>query len=94
MATIVCTFFGERLLLTDLWPPRSPDLTPPDFFLWGTPRRGLLSQSRKITDLKAVTAKEINLSKHTILKKVFTNMMRRAGLSISTGGGGHFQHLL
>ncbi|XP_076666554.1 uncharacterized protein LOC143368066 [Andrena cerasifolii] len=25
-------FFGHRAISRDLWPPRSPDLTPPDFF--------------------------------------------------------------
>lgn len=28
-------FFGERIVTKGLWPPRSPDLTPLDFFLWG-----------------------------------------------------------
>ena len=29
------TFFGDRVISKGLWPPRSPDLTPPDYFLWG-----------------------------------------------------------
>ncbi|KAJ8874699.1 hypothetical protein PR048_025565 [Dryococelus australis] len=29
-------FFGDRLISAGLWPPRSPDLSPPDFFLWDT----------------------------------------------------------
>ena len=28
-------FFGERIISKGLWPPRSPDLSFPDFFLWG-----------------------------------------------------------
>ena len=27
--------FSDRLVAKGFWPPRSPDLTPPDFFLWG-----------------------------------------------------------
>jgi hypothetical protein len=27
--------FPGRLISKTLWPPRSPDLSPPDFFLWG-----------------------------------------------------------
>jgi hypothetical protein len=27
--------FGECVIFRNLWPPRSPDLTPPDFYLWG-----------------------------------------------------------
>ena len=28
-------FFKDRIISQNLWPPRSPDLTPADFFLWG-----------------------------------------------------------
>ena len=28
-------FFDDRIISKALWPPRSPDLSPPDFFLWG-----------------------------------------------------------
>jgi hypothetical protein len=27
--------FGERIVGRGTWPPRFPDLTPPDFVLWG-----------------------------------------------------------
>jgi hypothetical protein len=29
------SYFCDRLISRNLWPPRSADLTPPDFFLWG-----------------------------------------------------------
>jgi hypothetical protein len=29
------SYFGDRLISRSLWPPKSPDLTPPDFFFWG-----------------------------------------------------------
>ena len=29
------SFFGHRLISKGLWPRQSPDLTPPDYFLWG-----------------------------------------------------------
>jgi hypothetical protein len=29
------SFFEDRIISKGLWPPRSPDLTPPDLFLWG-----------------------------------------------------------
>jgi hypothetical protein len=28
-------FFGGRIISRNLWPPRSPDLSPPNFYLWG-----------------------------------------------------------
>ena len=29
------SFFQDRIISKKLWPPRYPDLTPADFFLWG-----------------------------------------------------------
>jgi len=29
------SFFQDRIISKNLWPPGSPDLTPADFFLWG-----------------------------------------------------------
>jgi hypothetical protein len=29
------SFFGDRVISKGLWPHRSPDLTPPHYFLWG-----------------------------------------------------------
>ena len=29
------SFFKDRIVSKNFWPPRSPDLTPVDFFLWG-----------------------------------------------------------
>jgi hypothetical protein len=31
------SFFGDCVISNGLWPPRLPDLTPPDYFLWGYP---------------------------------------------------------
>ena len=34
--TEIESFFDDRIISKALWPPRSPDLSPPDFlFLWG-----------------------------------------------------------
>ncbi|KAJ4441785.1 hypothetical protein ANN_11643 [Periplaneta americana] len=32
---LIASFFDDRIISRNLWPPRSPDLTTPDFFLWG-----------------------------------------------------------
>jgi hypothetical protein len=29
------SFFGDCVISKGLWPPRLPDLTPPDYLLWG-----------------------------------------------------------
>src|SRR5258705_4390190 len=32
---LIESFFPDRVVSKGRWPPRSPDLSPPDFFLWG-----------------------------------------------------------
>jgi hypothetical protein len=34
-STMEMLFFYGRIISKNLCPPRSPDLTPPDYFLWG-----------------------------------------------------------
>lgn len=47
-------FFGNRLISTGLWPLRSPDLTPPDFFLWGALKGRVYNDNpQTIDELKA-----------------------------------------
>jgi hypothetical protein len=47
------SYFGDRLISKDLWPPISPHLTPPAFFLWGLLKgRVYSSKSRTIGALK------------------------------------------
>jgi hypothetical protein len=44
----MCTWIGRRGDIE--WPPRSPDLTVPDFFLWGYLKDKIFSRSPKSTD--------------------------------------------
>jgi hypothetical protein len=87
-------FSEERTVSKNLWPPRSPDLTTCDFFLWGHLKSTVYeSNPHTIQKLKdninhAVAAIDI-----TILHRVYLNMIRRAQLCIDAGGN-HFQHLL
>jgi hypothetical protein len=77
-----------------LWPPRRPDLTPPDYFLWGYLKQVVYSnRPRTIEDLKQNTEVAIsNISQET-LKKVVRNMVTRVNTCYAENGG-HFQHLL
>ena len=34
--TLISEIFEDRVIIVDLWPPRSPDLTVRDIYLWGT----------------------------------------------------------
>jgi len=58
--TEIQSFCGDRVISKGLWPPRSPDLTPPDYFLWGY-LKGIVYQNepRTIDALKANITEEI-----------------------------------
>jgi hypothetical protein len=46
-------FFDDRIISKNLWPPRSPDLTPPDYFLWGYLKQVVYSNlPQTVEDLK------------------------------------------
>lgn len=71
------------------WPPRSPDLTPLDFFLWGylkekvfsTPPQDLPTLRRRIVD-------EVNELRQNpeMIRRSFGDMRRRADLCIRKNG--------
>jgi hypothetical protein len=42
------SFFGDRIISTGLWPPHSPDLMPPDYFLWGYLKGTLYQNNRSL----------------------------------------------
>ena len=53
-------FFGYRVISKGLWPPRSPDLTPPDYFLWVYIKGRFYQNKPRTTDaLKANITEEI-----------------------------------
>ena len=80
--------FGEQLIDKDLWPPRSPDLNPCDFFLWGHLKSKVYNPLPKtLDDLKKNLEREIkNISKN-VLKSTFLNFKNRCEMIISAEGG-------
>jgi hypothetical protein len=48
-------FFGVRLISEEMWPPRSHDLSFPDFLLLGILRRCGNKRNRNIPELKKPT---------------------------------------
>jgi hypothetical protein len=54
------SFSGDRVISKGIWPPRSPDLKPPDYFLRGY-LKGRIYQNkpRTIDALKANITEEI-----------------------------------
>lgn len=77
------------------WPPRSPDLTPLDFYLWGEiKRRVYVEEARSYEDLrnKIITAfSEVKSARTQINLK--NNLIKRARLRIERTGL-HFEQLL
>lgn len=87
-------FFDDRFISRGLWPPRSPDLTPPDFFLWGMLKNKVYANNpRTIEDLKRNIENGIAEITVDTLNNVFRNMQRRVDACLEQQGG-HFQHLL
>lgn len=76
------------------WPPRSPDLTPLDFFLWGymkievykTPAESREDLINKINNAAAQVTPNM-------LERVLSNVQKRAEACINVAGE-HFEHLL
>ena len=87
-------FFGDRVMSKGLWPPRSPDLTPPDYFLWGYLKgRVYQNKPRTIDALKANITEEIQAGTADVLARTFQNIARRVQSCLDADGG-HFQHML
>jgi predicted transcriptional regulator len=77
-----------------LWPPRSPDLTPPDFFLWDYLKQIVYwNRPQTIEDLNQDIVVSISNISREALKKVVRNMVRRVKACYAENGG-HFQYLL
>jgi hypothetical protein len=60
-------FFDNRIISKNLWPPRSPDLTPRDYFLWGYLKHFVYSNHpQTIEDLKQNEVAISNISQETL----------------------------
>jgi len=87
------SYFSDRVISKGLWPPRSPDLTPPDYFLWGYLKgRVYQNKPRNIDTLKANITEEIQAVTADVLARTFQNMARRVQSCLDAKGG-HFQHM-
>jgi len=92
--TLLRTMFDRRVISKNGdfdWPPRSPDLTPPDFFLWGYLKSKVyIDKPQTIPQLKANIHREISLITTETLENVMQNARKRALFCIKHKGG----HLL
>jgi hypothetical protein len=67
----------ETIVSKGLWPPRSPDLTPPDFFLWSILKGHVYgNRPRTLQDLQNKIKSEIQVLTPEILYCTFQNVER------------------
>jgi hypothetical protein len=87
-------FSEERTVSKNLWPPRSPDLTTCDYFLWGHLKSTVYETNpHTIQELKGNISHAVAAISVTILHWVYLYMIRRAQLC-SDAAGGQFQYRL
>jgi hypothetical protein len=70
------------------WPPRSPDFTASDFFLWGYLKSKVYaSKPNNLGDLKTAIRNEIQLISNETLAKVMAEVLVRSQECIRFNGG-------
>lgn len=90
--------FGDRIIISRFsdfnWPPRSPDLTAPDFFLWGYLKgKVYANKPRTIQQLKANIREEVRALGPEILRKVMENALERAR-QVEANNGHHLKDII
>lgn len=78
------------------WPPRSPDLNPLDYFLWGYLKALVYSEpiiSVEQLEQRVLEKCQYIRNKQGIFARVRTSMINRLNSCIDMGGS-HFQHLI
>jgi hypothetical protein len=94
MSMALLYVFADRIVSKTIWPPRSPDFSPPDFFLWSVMKNSVYSNiPHTIDDLKMAITEYIRNVDHALLNTVFKNTVQRVNKYLETDGG-HFEHYL
>ena len=79
--TEIESFFDDRIISKALWTPRSSDLSPPDFFLWGALKgKAYANKPRTIQELENNIRLEIAAISEVVLQATFANMKRHVQL--------------
>ncbi|GFW20669.1 uncharacterized protein TNCV_1048921 [Trichonephila clavipes] len=76
------------------WPPRSPDLTPADFWLWGYLKsRVYLSGPSSLSELKDAIRREVSSVHPDMLHSAVAGFVTLLECLLPCGGG-HVEHIL
>ena len=69
-----------------IWPPRSPGLSPSDFFLWGYLKERVFTNNlQTLEDLKQNIRQEIDTISQKVLSSIMHAVVKRAQLEIDAG---------
>lgn len=89
--------FGARLMSkfeACPWPACSPDLTPPDYFLWGHLKHNVYQDNpRSIEELKGAVKAEVRRVPLSVCRSAAEAALRRAQLCLQRAGG-HLEHVV
>ncbi len=95
--TVLRAAFANRIISrrTELqWPARSPDLTAPDFFVWGYLKSVVYGDKpRTLNDLKKNICSEIRKITPALCKRVLENFVERLRQCVASNGQ-HLPHVL
>jgi len=91
---ILHKFFSENIISKGVWPPRSPDLTSPHFFLLSYLKDTVYrSNPQDLKQLRMNITRAMKEVNERTLRKVARNMVKRVDKCTEINGH-HFQHLL
>ena len=85
--------FGNRVIALNRpveWPPRSPELTPLDFFLWGHLKsKVFITPPADLDDLERPITAKINVLRQdrAVIRRAVADMLRRAWICVGRNGG-------
>ena len=85
--------FNDRVIAINNpveWPPRSPDLTPCDYFLWGYLKNKVFeTPPRNIQDLRERIQREVAILQQNpdVVRRAVDDMRRRCSVCVQRDGG-------
>ncbi len=81
-------FFEEKVILVGFWAPRSPDLSPADFFLWGLLKDVVhKNQPTILEELPTDIEMAIHSTDENMLRNAFENLLRRMNACLDINEG-------
>ena len=90
--TLLDDEFADRIISKTIWSPSSPDLSPPEIFLWDAMTNSVYSNNpHTVGELKTAVTEYIRNVVRAVLNTVFENTVRRVNKCLETGGR-HFKH--